>query len=116
MESERCWKSAYISPAVKFSLMDRSENDSLQSSMKEILKLCNGDNTSPQWYLLTAALYRDYDLMKQAESSVFTLLALKPDLAQAHLMLATLYDEMGRLEEAKVEKDMAAKLGGTVSK
>jgi hypothetical protein len=111
-------KATDISPSVKFSMIDPNDNASLQGDMKEILKVCNGDNTNPQWYLLTSALYRDYGLMKQAENSILALIALKPDMAQAHIMLATLYKETGRLEEAKLEEDTARKLGeaGTVKK
>lgn len=108
-------KGTDISPAVKFSLIDPNDNTSLQSDMKEILKVCNGDNTNPQWYLLTSALYRDYGLMKQAENSILALIALKKDMAQAHIMLATLYKETGRLEEAKAEEDEARKLSGSTT-
>lgn len=99
-----------VSPQVTFSLINPDDKSIMEEDLKEILKVCNGDNTNPQWYLLTAALYRDYGLMKQAENAILALIALKPDMAQAHIMLATLYKETGRLEEAKVEEDLARKL------
>ena len=103
-------KGADVSPAVKFSLMDPNESETMADDLKEIQKVCNNDITNPQWYLLTAALYRDYGLMKQAETAIQNLIQLKPDMAQAHIMLATLYKETGRLEEAKLEEDAARKL------
>ncbi len=99
-----------VSPAVKFSLMDPGESETMADDLKEIQKVCNNDITNPQWYLLTAALYRDYGLMKQAETAIQNLIQLKPDMAQAHIMLATLYKETGRLEEAKIEEEAARKL------
>lgn len=101
-----------VSPQVGFSLLTADDKSILEEDLKEILKVCNGDNTNPQWYLLTSALYRDYGLMKQAENSILALIALKPDMAQAHVMLATLYKETGRLEEAKAEEEVARKLAG----
>lgn len=100
------------SPQVGFSLLTADDKSLMDEDLKEILKVCNGDNTNPQWYLLTSALYRDYGLMKQAENSILALIALKPDMAQAHVMLATLYKETGRLEEAKAEEEIARKLSG----
>ncbi len=99
-----------ISPAVEFSLIANEDKEVMEDDLKEILKVCKGDNTNPQWYLLTAALYRDYGLMKQAENSILALIALKPNMAQAHIMLATLYKETGRLEEAKIAEESARKI------
>ncbi len=101
-----------VSPQVGFSLLAGEDKTILEEDLKEILKVCNGDNTNPQWYLLTSALYRDYGLMKQAENAILALIALKPDMAQAHVMLATLYKETGRLEEAKAEEEVSRKLAG----
>lgn len=103
-------KGTDISPQVGFTLINSDDRNTMEDDLKEILKVCNGDNTNPQWYLLTAALYRDYGLMKQAENSILALIALKPDMAQAHIMLATLYKETGRLEEAKIAEETARKL------
>lgn len=103
-------KGADVSPAVRFSLIDPSESQNMNDDLKEIQKVCNNDITNPQWYLLTAALYRDYGLMRQAETAIQNLIQLKPDMAQAHIMLATLYKETGRLEEAKLEEEAARKL------
>lgn len=103
-------KGADVSPAVRFSLIDPSESENMADDLKEIQKVCNNDITNPQWYLLTAALYRDYGLMRQAETAIQNLIQLKPDMAQARIMLATLYKETGRLEEAKLEEDAARKL------
>jgi len=99
-----------VSPQVSFTLLNPDDKSQMESDLKEILKVCNGDNTNPQWYLLTSALYRDYGLMKQAENAILALIGLKPDMAQAHIMLATLYKETGRLEEAKAEEDTARKI------
>lgn len=109
-------KGADVSPAVKFSLIDPSESETMAEDLKEIQKVCNNDITNPQWYLLTAALYRDYGLMKQAETAIQNLIQLKPDMAQAHIMLATLYKETGRLEEAKLEEETARKLSESAPK
>jgi hypothetical protein len=103
-------KGTEVSPAVEFSLIGDEDKTTMEDDLKEILKVCNSDNTNPQWYLLTAALYRDYGLMKQAENSILALIALKPNMAQAHIMLATLYKEIGRLEEAKIAEDTARKI------
>lgn len=105
-------KGTDVSPDARFSLIHPDDKSTLEEDLKEILKVCNGDNTNPQWYLLTAALYRDYGLMKETENAILSLIALKPDMAQAHIMLATLYKETGRLEEAKVEEEAARKLSG----
>ena len=107
---------ADVSPAVKFSLIDPSESENMADDLKEIQKVCNNDITNPQWYLLTAALYRDYGLMRQAETAIQNLIQLKPDMAQARIMLATLYKETGRLEEAKIEEEAARKLSETPAK
>ncbi|MBL7996208.1 hypothetical protein JNM05_12625 [bacterium] len=101
---------ADVSPAVKFSLLDPGESENMNDDLKEVQKVCNNDITNPQWYLLTAALYRDYGLMRQAETAIQSLIQLKPDMAQARIMLATLYKETGRLEEAKLEEEAARKL------
>jgi tetratricopeptide (TPR) repeat protein len=103
-------KGADVSPEVHFSLIHPDDKTTMEDDLKEVIKVCNGDNTNPQFYLLSAALYRDYGLMKQAENAILNLIALKPDMAQAHIMLATLYKETGRLEEAKVAEDTARKL------
>ncbi len=103
-------KGTEVSPKAKFSLITPEDRELLDSDIKEVFKVCNNDNTNPQWYLLTAALYRDYGLMKQAESSIRSLIAVKPEMAQAHIMLATLYKETGRLEEAKAEEEIARNL------
>ncbi len=103
-------KGADVSPDVRFSLIHPDDKSTLEDDLKEVLKVCNGDNTNPQWYLLTAALYRDYGLMKETEIAIQSLVQLKPDMAQAHIMLATLYKETGRLEEAKIEEETARKL------
>ncbi|MCB0833577.1 MAG: hypothetical protein KDC45_08955, partial [Bacteroidetes bacterium] len=103
-------KGTDVSPAVKFSLLHPDDKSLLDEDLNEVRKVCNSDITNPQWYLLSSALYRDYGLMKQAESAIQSLISLKPDMAQAHIMLATLYKETGRLEEAKAEEDAARKL------
>lgn len=103
-------KGTEVSPKVKFSLLAAEEKDNLEADLKDVAKACNNDNTNPQWYLLSAALYRDYQLMKEAETAIKSLIAVKPDMAQAHVMLATLYKETGRLEEAKSEEEKARQL------
>ena len=105
-----------VSPTVHFSLLNEDDKELLQEDLKEILDVCDGDNTQPQWYLLTSALYRDYGLMKQAENAILALINAKPEMAQAHIMLATLYKETGRLEEAKAQEEIARELSsGTTS-
>ncbi|MCK6543616.1 hypothetical protein L6Q79_13140 [bacterium] len=101
---------AEVSPTAKFSLLAPEDKETLEDDIKEVAKVCNNDNTNPQWYLLSAALYRDYGLMKEAETAIKALIAMKPDMVQAHVMLATLYKETGRLEEAKAAEEQARKL------
>jgi len=103
-------KGADVSPKASFTLISPDNRSKLEEGLKEILRICNGDNTNPQWYLLTSALYKDLSLMKQSENSVLALLALKPDMAQAHYILATLYRETGRFDEAKSEDEKVKKL------
>lgn len=105
-----------VSPTVGFSRLNSGDKEYLEEDLVYILETCNSDNTNPQYYLLSAALYRDYGLMKQAENSIKALISLKPDMAQAYIMLATLYKETGRLDEAEAQEKVARDLTQAPSK
>lgn len=100
----------YASTAVHFSLLKSEERTELQQELSEILVVCNSDNTHAQWHLLSSAVYRRFLLMRQAENSIRLLIASKPDMVQAHIMLATLCKETGRFEEAKAEEEIIRKM------
>jgi len=102
--------SSYVSPIVNFSLIAEEDRTELQQELTDILAICNSDNTNAQWHLLSSAVYRRFSLMKQAENAVQLLVANKPDMAQAHVMLATLYKEMGRFEDAKAQEEIIREL------
>jgi hypothetical protein len=92
-----------ISYPVHFSLLYPEDKITLQENLKKISEICSGNNNSPQWYLLTSALYWDYRLMRQAEESILNLIKLKPEAVQPYNMLAFLYRETGRSEDAKAQ-------------
>lgn len=84
-----------------FSLKDAAQIARIEDQLTQVILDCNGDMSSTAWHMRTAAVYRQADLFGEAENVLRRLLDLKPDYLPAHLLLAKIYDQTGRADDAK---------------
>jgi hypothetical protein len=95
---------------ITFAFLSDDETGRLDKSLKQIDAECSNDTSPFRRVLLRSLLYMDFDLMREAESSLSELVQLKQDFAIGHEMLAEVYAKVGKLDQALTEQRIASSL------
>jgi hypothetical protein len=98
---------------IAFTVLSEDKIRKLDESLKQIDAECSKDTSGFRRVLLRSLLYVEFDLMREAESSLSTLVQLKPDFAIGHEMLAEVYAKVGKLDQALTEQRIASSLTDT---
>jgi hypothetical protein len=97
-------KSSLTSKDIEFSLLSDADKERLDSYRQRLKDVCKNDSTGFRYTLLEAMLCLDSNLMLQAESSLLSLITLKPEFVVGHEMLVDVYRKVGKVEEAYAQQ------------
>lgn len=89
-----------LSSPVAFSLFDPKDKPRLDAALANAKSNAGGDTGSVKYFLLTANVYKKFDLLQQEQETLEKLVQAHPNLAQGHMRLATVYEKTGQIDQA----------------